>query len=363
VALGLIWSSVDADPPHWSSTSIVINCEDQCHTTHQAAGGQLTAAAGNVALCWSCHTPGGHAADLPISESTKALPGTSGTSHAFDVAAVNATLGTQRPLDKERDLRVMDGNLVCSSCHNQHRAEASYGGRSRVGATVEVVTNAGAGTVSSGGTYAGSVGVWYLVEIAEQGSETTARFRYSKDRGVSWFPTGCELAPGDTAPCLTADGATPIDFDSGNGATLTFSGVAADDFRVGARWEFSASWPMLRRDMPLNLAPDALIDSGDNATGDNFCRDCHRSWVMTHTAVETWDGTYRSHPVGVALNANAQGYDRGVPLDGSGGDQGGAAADSNPTNDLVFDASGYVQCLSCHGVHYADSNTQTVDGP
>jgi len=37
--------------------------------------------------------------------------------------------------------------------------------------------------------------------------------------------------------------------------------------------------------------------------------------------------------------------------------------DGNPSNDLAFDGSGNVQCLSCHGVHYADSNTLTVDAP
>jgi hypothetical protein len=84
---------------------------------------------------------------------------------------------------------------------------------------------------------------------------------------------------------------------------------------------------------------------------------------MDHAAVETWDGTPKSHPVGVALNANGRGYDRAAPLDGNGAAQGGAGTDANPTNDLVFDAAGNVQCLTCHGVHYVDSNTLSVDQP
>jgi hypothetical protein len=89
---------------------------------------------------------------------------------------------------------------------------------------------------------------------------------------------------------------------------------------------------------------------------------------MTHSDVESWDSSYKSHPVGVALDANGEGYDRiagGVPeiLDGNGGLQGGAGADTNPSNDLQLDSGNLVQCLSCHGVHNADSNTQTVDGP
>jgi hypothetical protein len=87
---------------------------------------------------------------------------------------------------------------------------------------------------------------------------------------------------------------------------------------------------------------------------------------MTHTDVETWDDTFKSHPIGVTLDANGQGYDRATPLDGNGLPQNGGAStdvDGNPTNDLTVDAFGFVQCLSCHGVHYVDSNTLTVDGP
>jgi len=50
------------------------------------------------------------------------------------------------------------------------------------------------------------------------------------------------------------------------------------------------------------------------------------------------------------------GYDRAAPLDGDGG-----VDDGNDSNDLVLDGV-LVQCLSCHGVHFVDSNTLTVDG-
>ncbi|MHB0972196.1 MAG: hypothetical protein ACYC60_20805, partial [Thermoanaerobaculia bacterium] len=69
----------------------------------------------------------------------------------------------------------------------------------------------------------------------------------------------------------------------------------------------------------------------------------------------------KSHPVGVALNANGGGYDRATPLDANGLVQGGAG-DGNPTNDLTL-AGSTVQCLTCHGIHHADSNTQTPDNP
>ena len=355
VTAGLVLA---VEPPHWSSTSTVLNCTTPCHVIHNAQGAALTSSASNVNLCQSCH----NSTDLPITNAHVAIPGTGGTSHAFDVAAIHPTLDTQEPLDPQRLMRVMDSDIVCSTCHDQHNAEASFGGQSRIGAADKVQTTGGSGTLASGGKFTGAAGLWYLVDITQTGDENNALLRYSKDNGISWTPAAC--TPAATATCLTADSSPPVTLD--NGVEITFTGVAGDAFQVGEQWEFYASWPFVRRTQPLTHTADGLIDAGDNATGDDFCRDCHRSWVMTHTDVETWDDTYKSHPVGVALNANGQGYDRGDPLDGDGVAQnsaGSADVDGNPTNDLRLDQFGNVQCLSCHGVHYADSNTQTVDGP
>ncbi len=327
-------SAVAQTPPHWESTSIVIDCSSQCHITHQAQGGQLTQAASNVALCQSCHNSSGLAADLPINSSDRAMPGTDGTSHAFDVAAIHAAYETQLPLDTAMQLRVMDGNVVCSTCHNQHSTTAAFGGTPRIGRSKRVTALGSTGSVSSGGSFSGPEGVWYLIEVSQAGTQATARFQYSKDNGISFFP---EHVAG---PDVSLDDGVTISFGSG-------------DYVLGERWEFAASYPFLR----------AAIDSGDNATGDAFCRDCHRSWMMEHSEVENWDGGFKSHPVGQVLGANGQGYDRTVPLDGNGADQGSGGADANPTNDLALDAAGNLQCLTCHGVHYVDSNTLTVDGP
>ncbi len=153
----------------------------------------------------------------------------------------------------------------------------------------------------------------------------------------------------------------PVTLDSG--VEVVFTGPAAGDFVVGEQWELFGTWPFLR----------ATLDSGDINAVEKFCRDCHRSWVMTHDTdlvagggVETWDGNFKSHPVGVGLNANLRDYDRTQPLDGNGVAQSAGASpdvDSNASNDLALDSAGNVQCLTCHSVHYADSNTKTVDGP
>ncbi len=328
---GSLWAQ---DPPHWSSVSMTIDCTSQCHLNHQALGSALTSSAGNVNLCQSCHNSAGLAGDQPLNNSDKAVPQTGGTSHAFDVDAVNVGLSTLAPLDTEMNLRVMGGKVVCSTCHNQHRGELIYGGTSQVRPANQITVLGSTGAITSGGTFNGAEGVWYLVEITKQGNQTNAEFQYSKDNGTSWF--------------AVQGAGTDVPLDSN--VTVTFG---AGNFEVGERWEFAGAWPFLRN----------IMDSGDNATGETYCRDCHRAWVMTHTEIEAYDGSYKSHPVGVALNANGQSYNRIPPLDGNGADQGTAGADANDTNDLRLSAGNIVQCLTCHGVHYVDSNTQTVDVP
>lgn len=355
-----------ADPPHWEGAAQYVDCTSNCHATHQALGGGLNPETGNFNLCNSCHSSGA----LPIAATDAADTVLErGTSHAFDVSASAGKFGTVLPTDTERLLRVQEGNVVCSTCHNQHQSEAAYGGRSRVGAASKVAHNSGTGVLTSGGDFTGSVGVWYVIEITAGGDNqpgTAAKFGYSKDNEQTWFgcdPGVCVTGTGtECDPCFTTDNPpSPTD-----GVTFSFGDGTYDD---GERWEFFAAWPFLRRSMPLTHSPDALVDAGDITTGDKFCRDCHSAWVMTHDAdlvggggVRGYDGNVKSHPVGVGLNANTQGYDRTAPLDGHGVAQD-TGDDGNPTNDLRLDQFGNVQCLTCHAVHYADGNTQTVDGP
>ncbi len=106
-----------------------------------------------------------------------------------------------------------------------------------------------------------------------------------------------------------------------------------------------------------------------------LCEDCHYYRAMSYTKAKGEDGSYVadgtktfSHPVGETLNL--QGYDKGAPLDYDGGSQqtapryhANSAGDTNTTNNLVLDSSTKVRCLSCHRVHYVDSNGTTVDTP
>lgn len=103
-----------------------------------------------------------------------------------------------------------------------------------------------------------------------------------------------------------------------------------------------------------------------------MCEDCHAYRVQAHTTIEgPGDGIkVFSHPVGQTLNANGKGYDRAAPLDVNGLAQSGArfatgaeTPTDNTTNNLVVEGTtNKVRCLSCHRVHYTDSNGFSVDG-
>ena len=218
------------DPPHWVGAVENIDCTSNCHVAHNALGGGLNPQTGNTNLCQSCHSSN----SLPIDSGERAIPGVSGTSHGFDVSPTNPTFGADTPANQEMALRLMEGNVVCSTCHNQHAAESTNRGRPRVSDAQVVQDLGGTGTMAAGGTFSGPVGVWYLIDITATGTEATARFRYSKDNGISWAPTDC--APGNLGTCLTAS-TSPVALD--NGVEVTFTGAAAGSFQTGEQFEFT----------------------------------------------------------------------------------------------------------------------------
>lgn len=79
---------------------------------------------------------------------------------------------------------------------------------------------------------------------------------------------------------------------------------------------------------------------------DQLCLDCHRS--RNHS-----DASYGSHPVNMTYTSATRGKSseyNALPLTNA----------TNPTADLQL-KSGKVLCMTCHNVHYADSNGSTFD--
>jgi predicted CXXCH cytochrome family protein len=122
-----------------------------------------------------------------------------------------------------------------------------------------------------------------------------------------------------------------------------------------------------------------LRDSNDL---NQLCEDCHyyRTPQSGQTNVRQWDGKKKSHPI-IKTFTNANGETRDVakpqqfhtaPLEPEASNwapQSGAryhlngGSDANLTNNIVVDKDGKIRCLSCHGVHFTDSNSNTIDKP
>ncbi len=112
-----IESEMSGDSAHWDDGIPCLTC----HVLHMSPGAQLTAVDGNANLCMSCHNPGGGmASNTPFSNADIADPGLSGTSHAWNKAAINSIYGANLPTNSNMAGKVMNGEIVCSTCHQPH---------------------------------------------------------------------------------------------------------------------------------------------------------------------------------------------------------------------------------------------------
>lgn len=335
------------DPPHTISPTTYIDCVS-CHTPHGSQGSTLTASAGNVNLCQSCHNPSGVASNCSIETIDFAVVGYRGTSHAVDAPVVNPQYGANAPLNTNLSKKIYEGNIICSTCHDQHSSDTTAISTNRAGTqkVSSILHTAGSGTATVSIDSVSSVASQksYLIEITSGGTTGVAKFKLSNDNGTTWwgFDGSNWVAYTSSPDNSRTTSVTAIYLNDSNNVSVTFS--ASGSFVVGDRFYFYISYPFLR----------TSLDDGDNVNGTKLCRDCHRDWTMDYNAVENYDGTLKGHPVGITMNANGRNYDRAIPLDGDGSSNDGISS-----NNLILDSSQDIQCLTCHSVHYADSNSQT----
>ncbi len=105
------------DLPHWGRG---IDC-GTCHAPHRNPDVLMNNLKGNANVCLSCHNEGSIANKHSFSYAQRAVPGVSGTSHAWDVLAENFARGAQLPQNPEMAGQVREGFIACSTCHDQHR--------------------------------------------------------------------------------------------------------------------------------------------------------------------------------------------------------------------------------------------------
>jgi len=284
------------------------NCSS-CHILHNAPGTTLTSVGGNALLCQSCHNTNGAASAKPFANADKAIPGISGTSHAWDVAAENTSYETLAPAaDTEMGKRLPAGNIICSTCHNQHNN--------------------------------GSLGSPYL-RIANTGDTMCKVCHAARDKGIY-----------SDAPA-TNKGSHPVGITY-NGTDSRFSPAPANTQLKGGKIECSSCHGIHDVQTPSvnNLTNDGNLLRMTNDA--NLCKDCHNykdhnsmTCLDCHEVHNTVDGTIDSNiymikntitvttPASATINATVV-----FTSEGGTGNEAGSFADGAAPYDGV--------CEVCH---------------
>ncbi|MDD2897324.1 MAG: CxxxxCH/CxxCH domain-containing protein [Desulfuromonadaceae bacterium] len=184
--------------------------------------------------------------------------------------------------------------------------------------------------------------------------------------GSTGYNNTCQSChrPGDPAagakPITPADAANPFGIHSTSGISKMY--------QTSHRWDGSDTNPAAGAQPPLQaqmttsnlrartqgqLACVRCHNQHSNTNGhflrmandsDQMCLDCHRSRNTT-------DATKGTHPVGVSYDGTKAGF-KPIP-----------SISGNTTADLNnYLKNGTVSCTTCHGVHFTDSRSSTVDG-
>lgn len=345
VALAPVAARAEIVPPHDGSFT-----DGDCSNCHSLFDQTALGAANYSDGCNSCHAnvPATSPLALPRSSTDEAKPGKMGTHHSWSGFAENPAAGAIAPPGAVLRRKLSDGRLQCVVCHDLHNANAEMAPASRhtsipvnvpqsplAGATGSAtMTLVEPGTVAHGYRLRLQGGTSFIITKTARALGGTTWLNWV---GGAWIP-GTVDGPGKSFAVNT-----PVAVEGS--LTVQWSAGGAP----GDLWEFFVSYPGLR--MTMNT--------------DYLCTYCHKPMGMGFHRVAGADTAYLvdgvrtfSHPVGEGLNANGLGTDHAAILDANGLPQG--SGDANATNDLKLDGS-VVRCTTCHAVHGADSNSQTVD--
>lgn len=296
------------DAPHGPVGTI--DCDD-CHIPHSAPGGAITRFSGNSNLCQSCHQPGGSGEDLTLLDAVQAdRVGGTGSSHRWDADATNAALDTTLPSDAAMLLRIddqgtlgdtSDDTIMCSTCHDQHNHTKGTPFMRR--------------SPAGGALCAECHGAW---DIADAGNGTWTGSALSHPAGIA-YPASAVF---HSQP-LDADGSPQ---EAANEGTAT-GGSTTSLVDTSKTWG-DLTGQVVRFTSGANAGVTAAATSMTGVTQVNFAA--------------------LASPV-------------------AAGDAYEVDRDGNTTNNIALDnagswsyTTGNVECLSCHDLHYGDSNSTTA---
>ncbi|MBI5494963.1 MAG: CxxxxCH/CxxCH domain-containing protein [Deltaproteobacteria bacterium] len=339
IALGLVLlprASLALDAPH--DTSRLPTACAQCHTPHNAPGAAITTTAGNSNLCLTCHAT--MALTTPSWAGTdQAIPGTSGSSHRWDALMVNATYNAAAPTDAEMLLRTegtgATARLMCSTCHNQHSQQLT---------PFDPASSATAGANNRHYMRAAN-------NTAQMCLQCHGAWNQAPQRGA-WAAASNYVHPVNTVHPVADPLMYPVPRDTTNNPQSAILRGAATTTAAGTGTMTDSTAAF-----PANLG---TVPAGGHkirfTTGSNKGRVCtittnaatSANWVA---AACTVNGAASAQTVAIAL-----------------GDRYEIDQDGNFTNNLALDnagnrsfTAGNVVCTTCHGLHYADSNSATYD--
>jgi predicted CXXCH cytochrome family protein len=310
-----------SDPPHVINTgnTRTSGC-NACHKLHNSPGGTLTIAAGNANLCITCHTAGGLAAAKPFASSNQVLP-------AKGLPAGETNAGTSHRWDSS----------AAGSIHFVGGAQTSTG------------------SIRPSGTYTGAYATTIEIRISTAGAVGVARFdwRMTTLGGSAYGTTTAAVATGASVALGTT------------GISLVFTnGAAGTSFVLNETWHVHAQ-PDLRT--PVTPALAARLQNGQIMC--STCHDQHSQAQAPHdpTSSQTYvAGTTNNRRFQRVANNSGEmcGDCHAARNVGKGGtshpvhvNRAAAPNTKAPSASLVLNTAGNVECLTCHDIHGAPTNT------